>query len=83
MADITVSIDEVDRTKAFTPDVQEQVNKLPREQRYAYMRRPNSTENMDQTEIEKHYQSQNYPEHKYYSSGGGGSGSLTPPKTKR
>ena len=83
MKEIETVFDEVDRTKAFTPDMQEQVNKLPREQRYSYMARPNSKVNMPQDEIEKHYQSQNYPEHKYYSSGGGGSGSLTPPKSKR
>lgn len=75
-------LEDVDRTKAFTPEQQEEVNKLPSHLRYAYMARPNSAEVMDQKEIEKHYKSANYPEVKYYGPQGGGNGTLTPPPSK-
>lgn len=45
--------------------------------------KPNSAETMTQAEIEAHYTLENFPPIKYYSSGGGGQGSLTPPKSKR
>jgi hypothetical protein len=53
---------DIDRTLAFTPEQQEQVNKLEREDRYWAMARPNSAETMTQEERDKHYKSMNYPE---------------------
>jgi hypothetical protein len=68
----------IDRTRAFTDEEQEKVNKLPRAMRYLAMARPDSGSTMSQAEIEKHYQSSNYPALKYHSSGGGGAGSSLP-----
>lgn len=70
-----IDLQDVDRTRAFTPDEQSYVDTLPREARLEYMRRPS---NMPQAEVEKHYVSKNYPEVKY-----GPSWTLTPPKGKK
>jgi hypothetical protein len=82
MSKITTTVDEVDRTKAFDPTTQEEINKMPSNERYRLMARPNSKVNMAQEEIEKHYKSSNYPVIKYHSSGGGGSGTISPPGAK-
>lgn len=71
-------IEDVDFTKAFTAEQQEEVNKLPANERYQYMERHNSSETMAQEERLKHYQSSNYPELRY-----GPNWTLTPPKTSR
>lgn len=73
-------LEDVDFTKTFTPEQQEEVNKLPREQRLQYMERSDSANRMTQEEREKHYRSENFPQPKYHSSGGGGAGSVNPPK---
>ncbi len=75
-------LEDVDFTKAFTPEHQEEVNKLPLELRRQYMERYDSANRMTQTEREKHYRSENYPQLKYHSSGGGGAGTINPPKAK-
>ena len=62
-------LDKVDRTRAFTQVEQEAVNKLPRDKRLAYMRRPESGEAMSDEERAKHYVNKNYPEVKYMPSG--------------
>lgn len=72
-----IDLDNIDRTRAFTDAEQEEVNKLPTDQWYKAMARPNSAETMSQAEIEKHYQSKNYPVIKY-----GPGWTLTPPKAK-
>lgn len=72
-------LEDVDRTRAFTNEEQEQIDKLPSAKRLAYMARPNSTKTMSKEERMKHYQSKNYPQIKYHGSGGGGAGSTNPP----
>lgn len=69
--------EDIDQTKAFTPEEQELVNNLPREQRLEYMKRPNSKEKMTFAERSQHYRSANYPEVKY-----GPGWTLSPPKKK-
>lgn len=66
---------DVDTSRAFTPEEQELVNGLTREQRLEYMRRPNSKEKMTLAERNAHYKGSNYPEVKY-----GPGWTLTPPK---
>ena len=67
-------LEDVDRTRAFTDEEQEQVNKLPSKLRLAYMRRPNSMKKMSKEDRMKHYQSSNYPKITY-----GTSNSPNPP----
>lgn len=70
-------LDQVNRTKAFTPEQYEELKKLPSAQRLAYMRR--EAHKMSQADINKHYRNENYPEFRYHSYSGGGVGSPTPP----
>lgn len=72
-----IDLKNIDRSRAFTDAEQEEVNKLPREQWYAAMARPNSAETMTLEERLKHYQSKNFPVIKY-----GPAWTLTPPKAR-
>lgn len=56
-------LDQVDRTKAFTPEQYEELRQLPSAERYAYMRR--DAAKMSQKDREIHYQSQNFPKLMY------------------
>ncbi len=72
-----IDLNNIDRTRAFTPAEQEEVNQLPPDQWSKAMARPNSAETMTIEERSKHYQSKNFPEIKY-----GPNWTLTPPKPK-
>lgn len=54
-------LEEVDRTRAFTPEEMELVRKLSHDLWIAYMERPNSATTMTYEERIKHYVSANYP----------------------
>lgn len=73
-------LDEVDRTRAFTEEEMQKIRQLSHKEWLAYMERPNSAKVMTYEERLKHYVSANFPVVKYYSTNGGGSGSLAPPK---
>lgn len=62
-------LEEVDRTRAFTPEEMELVRKLPRDLWLAYMERPNSAKVMSMEERRKHYVSSNYPPQEYVNAG--------------
>jgi hypothetical protein len=73
--------DQIDKTKPYTDEQYAIIAKLPDEAKREYMT-GFSPQGWSQEDIERHYRSVHYPVIKYYSSGGGGSGSLTPPKTR-
>jgi hypothetical protein len=81
MTDMLPPVDHVDKTKPYTDEQYALIAKLPDEDKREYMRDFQS-QGWSQVDIERHYQSAHYPVIKYYSSGGGGSGSLTPPKAR-
>lgn len=71
----------IDKTKPMTDEQYEKVKKLSDKQKRDVMSGFKSTD-WSQEDIERHYRADNFPVVKYHSSGGGGVGSLTPPKTK-
>lgn len=73
---------EVDKTKPYTDEQYALIEKLPDHVKADYMYGFKS-EGWSQADIERHYRSIYFPVIKYYSSGGGGTGTLTPPKSKK
>lgn len=71
----------LDRTKPLSDAQYALIAKLPDSEKANYMNGFQS-EGWAQEDIERHYQSAHFGELRYHSSGGGGKGSPTPPKSR-
>jgi hypothetical protein len=72
----------IDKTKPMSDEQYAELTKLPDEEKRRIMSGFKNTAQWPQEAIEKHYQSAHFPELRYHSSGGGGKGSPTPPRSK-
>ena len=71
----------LDKTQPLTDAQYEEVKKLNDTEKATVIQGFKS-EGWSQTDIERHYLAAHFPTVKYYSSGGGGTGTSTPPKAK-
>lgn len=82
MDTILPPVEQIDKTKPYTDEQYAVIAKLPDEAKRAYMRGFTKTALWPQEDIERHYRQEHFPVIKYYSSGGGGTGTLTPPRPR-
>lgn len=78
---MNVLLQNIDKTKPMTAEQYEAVTKLKDNEKATVMQGFKS-EGWAQEDIERHYLAAHFPVAKYYSSGGGGVGTATPPKAR-
>ena len=72
---------DIDRTQPLTDEQYNLIAKLPENEKNKYTTGFDSS-NWTEAQIMKHYRNEHFGEVRYYSSGGGGKGTPTPPTRK-